>query len=208
MSNLHTAAIPDPFRSPEIARIAVTTLGRAEAMGVLPRGEVIDHLDFSLLQRVVKGIAQLGIGRGASADLTTARSHNPQQLSTLLQQINEALVASPVPQYEWPSLVNILGTELLGRLVGISPSSVRRYLSGSRPTPDDVAARLHFLALIVGDLTGAYNDIGIRRWFDRKRTVLGNRTPADMFHGSWDPDDAGPQHVCQLAHVLVSSPVT
>ncbi len=163
---------------------------------------MIDHLDFPLLQRVVKRIAQLSIGRGASADLTNARSHNPKQLFALLAQMNDALAASPVPQYEWPSLVDILGVELLGRLVGISPSSVRRYLSGSRPTPDDVAVRLHFLALIIGDLTGAYNDIGIRRWFDRKRTVLGNRTPGDMFHGSWDPDDAGPQQVCQLAHSI------
>jgi hypothetical protein len=208
MSNLHITSIHDPFNSPDIARIAVTTLSRAEAMGLLPRSEVIGHLDFPLLQRITKGIAQAGIGRGVSADLTNARSHDPKRLSALLQQINEALDASPVPQYEWPSLVNILGADLLGRLVGISPSSVRRYLSGSRPTPDDVATRLHFLALIVGDLTGAYNNIGIRRWFDRKRTLLGNRTPADSLQNSWDPDDPGPQQVRQLAQSLVASPAT
>ena len=83
-----------------------------------------------------------------------------------LQRLNDALDASPVPASEWPGLVNILGIDLLARLVGVSAVSVRRYASGNRPTPDDIAARLHFLALVVGDLAGAYNDIGIRRWFD------------------------------------------
>jgi hypothetical protein len=30
---------------------------------------------------------------------------------------------------------------------------------------------VHFLSLIVGDLTGAYNEIGIRQWFERKREI-------------------------------------
>ena len=46
------------------------------------------------------------------------------------------------------------GGELLGCLVGVSVSSTRRYLSRARHTPDAVAARLHFIALVVGDLAG------------------------------------------------------
>ena len=75
-----------------------------------------------------------------------------------------------MPEFEWNRLTEVLGLELLPRLLGISPSSVRRYKAAARTTPDDVADRLHFLSLIVGDLSGAYNEIGIRQWFARKRT--------------------------------------
>jgi hypothetical protein len=101
---------------------------------------------------------------------------------------------------------NILGTELLARLLGVSTVSVQRYASGKHPTSDEVAARLHFLALVVSDLAGAYNDIGIRRWFDRVRTPLGNKAPAQLLMHPWQPEDSGPRQVRQLAHTLVASP--
>jgi hypothetical protein len=208
MSTVHIQSVHDPLNTPEVARVAVTTLGRAEAMGLLPKDEEIDRLDFSVLQRVVKEISRAGIGRGFSADLAHPHSRDPKRLSAILQKLNDALDESPVPKREWPGLVNILDVDLLARLIGISPSSLRRYHSGSRLTPDDVAARLHFLAMVVGDLAGAYNDIGIRRWFERKRTLLGNRSPAEVLVNGWSPDDPGPTQVRQLAHVLVSSPVT
>ena len=208
MSIIRIQSVRDPFNTPNIARIAVTTLGRAEAMGLLPKDETIDCLDFTAFRRVVEGISRAGIGHGLLADLTSSRSRDSQQLTALLYKLNHALEESPVPTYEWPRLVAILGVELLARLVGISPSSVRRYQAGTRPTPDEVAACLHFLALAVGDLAGAYNDIGIRRWFERKRTPLGDRSPAELLVGKWCPEDPGPTQVRQLAHSLVSSPAT
>jgi hypothetical protein len=39
----------------------------------------------------------------------------------------------------------------------------------ARTTPDEVADRLQFLSFTVGGLSGAYNEIGIRQWFDRGR---------------------------------------
>ena len=89
----------------------------------------------------------------------------------MLPRVNEALDASPVPASEWPALHRVLGPDLLARLLQISTVSLRRYQSGARKTPDDVAVRLHALALMVGDLAGAYNDAGIRRWFARPRTI-------------------------------------
>ncbi|MCY4634369.1 MAG: DUF2384 domain-containing protein [Acidobacteria bacterium] len=86
--------------------------------------------------------------------------------------------------------------------------SLRRYQSGARATPDDVGVRLHVLALIVGDLAGAYNDAGIRRWFVRPRTVLGNRAPADVLTSGWRPEDPGPRQVRDLANALTASPAT
>ncbi len=126
----------------------------------------------------------------------------------MLEHVNEALGASPVPVSEWPALERVLGVDLLARLLGISTVSLRRYVSGARRTPDDVAVRLHALALIVGDLAGAYNDAGVRRWFARPRTALGNRAPVDVLASGWLPDDAGPRQVRGLAHALTASPAT
>jgi hypothetical protein len=81
-------------------------------------------------------------------------------------------------------------------------------LDSARATPDDIAARLHFLALVVGDLAGAYNDIGIRRWFDRPRTTLGGRTPRQLLRGAWNPGDAGPTKIRELARSLVAAAAT
>jgi len=87
-------------------------------------------------------------------------------------------------------------------------SSLKRYVSGERDTPDDVAARLHFLALVVGDLAGSYNPIGIRRWIHRKRTRLDGRPPAALLRGNWDPDEEAPRRIRQLATELVSLSAT
>ena len=90
----------------------------------------------------------------------------------------------------------------------MSVSSLKRYQAGDRDTPDAIAARLHCLALLVSDLAGSYNDIGIRRWFQRKRTQLDGRAPAAFLTGDWDPDDEGPARVRQLARELVSFSAT
>ena len=53
-----------------------------------------------------------------------------------------------------------------------------------------------------------YNDIGIRRWFDRKRSALDGRAPAQVLSGEWDPDDPGPARVRALARELVTLSAT
>ena len=117
-------------------------------------------------------------------------------------------MSTATPACEWASVNGVLGGEVLASLLGISSSSVRGYLSGSRATPDAIAARLHFLALVIGDLAGAYNDFGVRRWFQRPRRRLSARSPAQLLEGSWQPEDPGPQRVRDLAAALVSSPAT
>ena len=112
------------------------------------------------------------------------------------------------PRTNGAHLQGVLGVELLTRLLGISQSSARRYISGNRSTPDAIAARLHFLAFLVGDLGGAYNDIGVRRWFDRPRERLDGNTPAQALRHEWSPGDDGPRRVRDLARALASSPAT
>src|SRR4030095_8590068 len=108
---IHIQSVHDPFNTPDVARLAVATLARAEAMGLLPHGEVIDTLDFPTLQKVVQGISRAGIGQGVLTDLAGTRGRDPQHLSVTLQRLNEALDASPVPASEWPGLVTILGID-------------------------------------------------------------------------------------------------
>ncbi len=113
-----------------------------------------------------------------------------------------------MPEFEWNRLAEVLGLELLSRLLGISGTSIRRYRANARTTPDDVAERLHFLSLVVGDLAGAYNEIGIRQWFERKRAQLHGRAPLDWLKGRWKATQAGPRRVQDLARALVASPAT
>ena len=206
MTNLHIQSVRSPFDDPRLASAAIAALSRADAMGLLPGR--ITCLDDSAMQGLETGLAEAGIGQTFLSELQRLPCSDPDQLSALLERINEALDESPAPAHEWRALQGILGLDLLARLLSISQSSARRYVSGSRSTPDTIAARLHFLAFIVGDLSGAYNDIGVRRWFDRPRNRLDGNPPARLLAGHWSPDDDGARRVRQVARSLVSSPFT
>lgn len=203
---LHIQSVRSPFDDQRLASAAIGALSRADAMGLLPRQ--ITCLDDSAMEGLETGMSEAGIGQNFLSELHRLPCSDPARLTALLERINDALDESPAPAYEWRTLYNALGSDLLAKLLGVSQSSIRRYLSGSRPTPDTVAARLHFLAFIVGDLSGAYNDIGVRRWFDRSRKHLDDKSPAQLLAGRWLPDDDEPLRVRELARSLVSSPVT
>lgn len=176
----------------------------AEAMGLLGEME-IRHLDLDTFRRIVDRIAAAGIGTEVQAVLSAGESSEPpKEIDQLLERLAVAMEESPVPRHEWPSLDGLFGTERLARLLHVSPASVRRYASGVRPTPDEVAARLHFLARVVGDLAGAYNDFGIRRWFERPRTFLEDRAPAELLSGDWDPDGADAGKIRELSRSLAA----
>ena len=207
MAVIRIESVRRPFDNPEIARLAISVVMRADAMGLLAERS-INRLDLSEWERVARDVTRAGVGKGILAEHLGSGAPEPDRFRAMLEHVNEALGASPVPASEWPALQRVLGVDVLARLLGISTVSLRRYLSGVRGTPDDVAVRLHGLALIVGDLAGAYNDAGIRRWFARPRTVLGNRAPADVLTAGWQPDDPGPRRVRGLANALTASPAT
>jgi hypothetical protein len=194
-----------PFTDPRIAFQAVTAFGRADAMGLLPRDERIETLDLSSFRRFVRHIHRAGIARNIPLDLTDASEPN---LERILERLNLALEESPVPDFEWNRMIGVLGLDLLARLLGISVTSCRRYRANARTTPDDVAERLHFLSLVVGDLAGAYNEIGVRQWFERRRVQLDGRTPFEWLKGRWKPAQPGPRRVQELARALAASPAT
>src|SRR5437763_9429725 len=189
-----------PFTSPRIVFQAVTALGRADAMGLLPADEHIGTLDISSFRKALRHIHRAGIARNIQLELSDDASES--SLERTLEHLNLALEESPAPEFEWNRLTDVLGLELVSRLLGISPSSIRRYKAAARTTPDDVAERLHFLSLVVGDLSGAYNEIGIRQWFERKRAQLDGRTPLEWLKIRWKPTQPGPRRVQNLARAL------
>ena len=206
MNNIHNQSVRSPFTDPKLASTAIGALTRADAMGLLSRP--ITCLDDSAIQRLETGMAEAGIGQTFLAELHRLPCSDAARLSSLVEKINEALDQSPAPAHEWRALQDVLGLEVLTRLLGISQSSARRYLSGRRSTPDAIAARLHFLAFVVGDLAGAYNAIGVRRWFDRRRERLNGNTPAQALRDEWSPEDDAPRRIRELARALASSPAT
>lgn len=201
-------AVAEPFESadPEATRDAVEALVLADAMGLL-EGQEVERLDLAALRRVARAASDAGIATLPTAALS-ARRVRPDRLAEAVRTLREALEGSATPAREWAAMVGVFGVDELARLVGVSVSSLRRYAAGTRPTPDPVAARLHFLARVVAELKGAYNDVGVRRWFHRKRTALGNKAPGQLLRGEWRPEGRAAQRVLALARSLAFSPAT
>lgn len=206
MATLQIESAAPPYDLPGLGVRAARLLGLAEAMGLLPGGQPIFRLDHAAVMEPIRQLLPLGIGRDAVLELETSKS--PKRISELLDRLYQELLASPNPSSEVPALMNILGPELLTRLSGLSMSSLRRYAAGDRVPTDDVAARLHHLAVATSYLAGGYNDFGIRRWFVRRRAQLAGRAPVDVLSDAWIPEEEGPQEVLRLAEALNSSPAT
>ena len=190
----------------DVARLTLEASRRAEAMGLLESGA--GRADAGGIRQLANHVRRAGIAAAAADLLNNVEVPSPAETASLLRTMIAALEASPVPQYEWNGVARVFGADDLAPLLKVSVSSLKRYQSGERDTPDPIAARLHWLALTVGDLAGSYNDIGIRRWFHRKRERLGGRAPLALLRGDWDPDDEGPAQVRQLARELVSLAAT
>lgn len=206
MKTLQIKSKYHPFSVPNVIRPYSRLIGRARIMGLISNRTPIKELaDESHFFQLLKRIREVGIANNIDFRMENVSS---EELAADVQKVYDAMAESPVPHSEWPSLEKILGAELLARLVGISLSSIHRYRSGSRTTPDKIAARLHFLALVVEDLAGIYNEYGIRRWFDRKRTLLDGLSPSEILTDDWDIDSSGPTKVKNLAHTLVALSAT
>jgi len=189
----------------EVTRLAFEVSRRAEAMGIV---DDAPPRDASGIRQLVNRVRRAGIAASAADLINNVETPTPRELADLLTAMVAALEASPAPKFEWTGVMRVFGADDLAPLLNVSVSSLKRYQAGERTTPDDVAARLHFVALVVGDLAGSYNDIGIRRWFTRKRSLLDDRSPASILRNAWDPDDEGPMRVRRLARELVTLSAT
>jgi hypothetical protein len=208
MADVRITSIADPFSDddPELGEAFLDVLLRADSMGLI--GTDVRRLDRESLVNVARAMSEHGIGQGLAVEAMHVGSLSRERLLTLLRRWREALEESPIPATELPALLELLGLEPVAELLGTSPSSLRRYVAGQRVVPDEISARAHLLAGVVGDLRGAYNEIGVRRWFSRERSALAGRSPRDALGQGWDPDSAEALEVRELAHSLVMSPAT
>lgn len=211
MSVIRNSSVSAPTLTTEppadrLTRLVFEAARRAEAMGIVE--PVAPRADTAAIRQFANRVRKAGIAASAADIINNVDAPTDAELAGLLDTIVAALEASPVPKYEWRGVSRVFAPEDLADLLTVSMSSLKRYQSGERDTPDDVAARLHFLALVVGDLAGSYNVIGVRRWFHRKRTLLDGRTPASFLKRDWDPDDDGPSRVRQLARALITMSTT
>ena len=171
----------------------------AASMGLAPlTGDA--GVDRDLLIRVLDQLHQEDIATAVIVD--EAHELDPGATREIIRRVLDALEASAIPDKELPALAKVLGADLLSDLLGVSEASLRRYSAGTRSVPDEVASRAHFLSSIVADLRGGYNRFGVRRWFGRRRKLLDGASPSELLSGGWDPDEAAPQRVADLAHWL------
>jgi hypothetical protein len=198
MALVRLATVEAPLDRPALVDPAIGLLRRALALGLLGESERVDRLDLELVRRIAREASAAGIGHDAAVELLHG-GIRPERLAALIERLDEALTASPLPDREVPELLRTFDREGLAVLTGTSNVSLGRYLAGSRKWPDELATRIHWLALVLSDLAGAYNNFGIRRWFERERTQLDGRSPRQLLGAGWDPADPDVEKVRQLA---------
>ncbi len=100
---------------------------------------------------------------------------------------------------EWAAIREILGDGAVSQLVGVEPVTVALLADGQLLISAGVAERLNWLHSVLSDLAGAYDDFGVRRWFDRPRAQLNHQAPIQYLGGNWSPDHPSAIRVRTLA---------
>jgi hypothetical protein len=197
---IRIASIDAPLNTAGLRGPALDLVRRALAVGLLRDRPLIGKLDLDLLRGIAREASDAGVGRDAALELLGKPS--ARHLGSVIGRLEDALASSPMPERELSVLLEVFDVDQLATLLDTSAVSLRRYSAGTRTVPDAVAARIHWLALVSSDLAGAYNALGIRRWFDRPRTTLDGKSPRQLLGRGWDPDSAKVDRVRALAAAL------
>ncbi|MGQ0805436.1 MAG: hypothetical protein ACT4PI_16430, partial [Actinomycetota bacterium] len=201
MAAVQISTVEPPFDRPALVDPAIRLLRRALALGLLADQERVDRLDLELVRRIAREASTAGIGHDAAVALLQS-DPSANRLAGLIERLDDSLAQSALPDREVPALLRVFDRDELAALAGTSSVSLGRYLSGSRTWPDELAARMHWLALVLSDLEGAYNAFGVRRWFDRQRAQLDGRSPRQVLGSEWDPSSPDVERVRGLAASL------
>lgn len=201
---IRMASVGDPFDQPSVRSAATHLVLVAGGLGLLPEHASVERLDIELIRFIARTSLSEGVGQEAALAILedTGASTSGERWEDLIVHFEAALAGSPMPKRELAELLRTYGHESLGSLLGISPASLRRYGTGARAVPDLIAARIHFLALVTADLTGSYNEFGLRRWWERPRSALDGRSPRVALGDDWDPDAQAAHDIAELAHAL------
>src|SRR4051794_27287888 len=125
-----------------LARLMFEAARRAEAMGIVEPGTA--RVEPAAIRQLAARVRGAGIATSAADILHNVDAPSREDVTALLHMIVAALEASPAPKHEWKGVSRVFPVEDLAALLAVSVSSLKRYQSGERDTPDAVAARLHF----------------------------------------------------------------
>lgn len=201
MAAVQISTVEPPLDLPALVDPAIRLLRRALALGLLADHERVSRLDLELVRRIAREASAAGIGHDAAVALLQS-DPGTNRLAGLIERLDDSLAQSALPGREVPELLRVFDRDGLAALAGTSSVSLGRYLSGARTWPDELAARVHWLSLVLSDLEGAYNAFGVRRWFDRQRAQLDGRSPRQVLGSEWDPSSPDVERVRQLAATL------
>lgn len=206
MTIVRLRSVDAPFAAASVRRPATRLVLMADGLGLLTGDEAVERLDVELVRGIARSALSEGVAQEAAlAILAGGADKGRVRWQGLIEALEGALEASPMPEREFARLLRTYGHEALGGLLGISPASLRRYAAGQRTVPDTVAARVHFLALRTADLAGSYNELGMRRWWERPRSALGGRSPRAALGDGWDADGPAAREVADLARALAGA---
>jgi hypothetical protein len=201
MTMVRIATVDAPLNAPRLLAPSVGLVRRALAVGLLADRPQIERLDLDLVRNIAREASLAGVGQDAALGILEG-DNTPESLRTLIGRLDSALAESAMPDRELRGLLGVFALDGLASLLGTSAMSLRRYLAGTRAMPDVLAARTHWLALVVADLAGAYNAFGVRRWFDRPRAQLGGRPPRKAMGTDWSPESPEAAQIAALAGAL------
>ncbi len=213
MNQIQIHSVAKVFDRPGVLERVMTLVSKVAAMGLLPKSRRIEALDEDSFRVVLNSLQSGNLigGRGPALSRiitapATGASTKEQiaELDRLLTTIEE----SPVPAKEWAAMREIFDDEELSRFLDASTSSIKRYSAGERSTPVETADRLHWLAMVVADLAGSYNEFGIRRWFHRHRAQLDGKSPFEILGKNWSSDTEAAKRVRELARSLSAGGAT
>jgi uncharacterized protein (DUF2384 family) len=211
VGNIQIHSVSTGYQDTKLLPLLLSLYTKAAAMGLLPSRPM--GLSPATLKTVLKAYQAKGLLGTSQTRLEILLNEPRSERSTAeaVSALSEALNAideSPVPDKELPAMRKVFDDDDLALLVGVSPQSLKRYAAGDRPTPDDIADRVHWLAMVVAALSGSYNAIGIRRWFERPRPQLDERSPRQLLGSNWNPSAPAVRRVRDLAESLVSGGAT
>jgi hypothetical protein len=201
MASIRITSVDPPFDNAALVDPSMRLLRLALALGLIGENETVDRLNVETVRSIALEASAAGIGRDVAVGLLE-RDLQPSRWALLVSQLAESLAESPLPDRETRELLRVFDRDELSSLLGTSPVSLGRYISGARKWPDDLASRVHWLALVTSDLLGAYNEFGVRRWFGRPRTRLRGRSPREILARGWSPEAPDVERVRELASSL------
>ena len=212
LGNVQIHSVSASYEDPKLLPSLLSLYTKADAMGLLPSRPIVE-VSPTTLKAVLKAYQSRGLLGTLQTRLEALLKDPRSERSTTeavsaLSEVLKAVDESPVPDKEWPAMRRVFDDDNLAQLLSVSSSSLKRYGAGGRQTPDHIADRVHWLAMVVAALSGSYNDIGIRRWFERPRAQLNEKTPRQVLGRNWNPSAQNVRRVRDLAESLVSTGAT